>query len=101
MRSSLHLLQLNALSGATRSALQHDKGLLKELQTHGRRAVRRRPARSSRRSPASTAARVLTLVMLVLVVYFLLPQFSDLPGIVDQVKEANWIWFVPVCWPRS
>ena len=39
---------------------------------------------------------VLTLVMLVLVVYFLLPQFSDLPGIVDQVKEANWLWFVPV-----
>ena len=34
--------------------------------------------------------------MLVLVVYFLLPQFSDLPGIVDQVKEANWLWFVPV-----
>jgi uncharacterized protein (TIRG00374 family) len=35
-------------------------------------------------------------VMLVLVVYFLLPQFSDLLGIVDQVKEANWLWFVPV-----
>ncbi len=34
--------------------------------------------------------------MLVLVVYFLLPQFSNLPGIVDQVKEANWLWFAPV-----
>ena len=77
------------------------KGLLKELQTTVAASVRRRAARSSRRSHASTASALLTLVMLVLVVYFLLPQFSDLPGIVDQVKEANWIWFVPVCSRRS
>ena len=39
---------------------------------------------------------VLIVVMLVAVTYFLLPQFADLPGIVDQVKEADWLWFVPV-----
>jgi undecaprenyl-diphosphatase len=95
VRSSLHLLQLNALSGATRSALQHHKGLLEELQqTVADRCHVDQPqftplARLDRRT-------VLTLVMLVLVVYFLLPQFSDLPGIVDQVEEANWLWFVPV-----
>lgn len=95
VRSSLHLLQLNALSGATRNALQHRKGLLKELQgTVADRCQVEQPqftplARLDRRT-------ALTLVMLVLVVYFLLPQFSDLPGIVDQVKEASWVWFVPV-----
>jgi undecaprenyl-diphosphatase len=95
VRSSLHLLQLNALSGATRSALQHRKGLLKELQqTVADRCHVEQPqftplARLDRRT-------VLTLVMLVLVVYFLLPQFSNLPGIVDQVEEADWLWFVPV-----
>jgi undecaprenyl-diphosphatase len=95
VRSSLHLLQLNALSGATRSALQHRKGLLKELQqTVADRCHVDQPqftplARLDRRT-------VLTLVMLVLVVYFLLPQFSNLPGIVDQVEEANWWWFGPV-----
>jgi uncharacterized protein (TIRG00374 family) len=95
VRSSLHLLQLNALSGATRNALQHRKGLLKELQhTVADRCHVDQPqftplARLDRRT-------VLTLVMLVLVVYFLLPQFSDLPGIVDRVEAANWLWFVPV-----
>ena len=95
VRSSLPLLQLNALSGSTRGALRQRKGLLKELQTTvAQRCAVEQPeftplARLDRRA-------ILTIVMLVLVVYFLLPQFSNLPGIVDQVKEANWIWFVPV-----
>jgi uncharacterized protein (TIRG00374 family) len=95
VRSSLHVLQLNALSGATRAALQHHKGLMKELQhTVADRCHVEQPqfttlARLDRRT-------VITLVMVVLVVYFLLPQFSNLPGIVDQVKEADWFWFVPV-----
>ncbi len=95
VRSSLHLLQLNALSGATRSALQHQKGLLKDLQhevadkCHVDQPQFTTLARLDRRT-------VLTLVMVVLVVYFLLPQFSNLPGIVDQVKEADWLWFAPV-----
>ena len=28
-------------------------------------------------------------VLVVLVVYFLLPQFSDLPGIIDQVSPSR------------
>jgi tRNA A-37 threonylcarbamoyl transferase component Bud32 len=95
VRSSLHVLQLNALSGATRSEVQRHKGLMKELQhTVADRCHVDQPqfttlARLDRRT-------VLTLVMVVLVVYFLLPQFSNLPGSVDQVEEANWSWFVPV-----
>ena len=95
VRSSLHLIQLNALSGATRTAMQHQKGLLKELQ---RTVAERCDVEQPEFTPLARLDRrtVLTLVMLVLVVYFLLPQFSNLPGIVDQVKEANWLWFVPV-----
>jgi glycosyltransferase 2 family protein len=75
--------------------VQRHKGLMKELQhTVADRCHVDQPqfttlARLDRRT-------VLTLVMVVLVVYFLLPQFSNLPGIVDQVEEANWSWFVPV-----
>ena len=31
-------------------------------------------------------------VVVVGATYFLLPQFSDLPSIVDQVKDADWTW---------
>jgi undecaprenyl-diphosphatase len=95
VRSSLRLLQLNALSGPTRTALRQRKGLLKELQTT---VAQRCDVDQPEFTPLARLDRraVLTIVMLVLVVYFLLPQFSDLPGIVDQVKEAHWIWFVPV-----
>jgi undecaprenyl-diphosphatase len=35
---------------------------------------------------------VITILVLALATYFLFPQFADLPGIVDQVQEANWAW---------
>ena len=40
--------------------------------------------------------QVFTLVMLVAVVYFLVPQLADLPGIVGEVGGADWIWLVPI-----
>ena len=93
--SSLRLLQLNALSGPTRAALRQRKGLLKELQTT---AAERCGVEQPDLVPLARvdARAVLIVVMLVAVTYFLLPQFADLPGIVDQVKEADWLWFVPV-----
>jgi undecaprenyl-diphosphatase len=95
VRSSLHLLQLNALSGETRTALQHQKGLLKQLQTT---VAERCHVDQPQFTPLARLDRrtVLTIVMLVLVGYFLLPQFSNLPGIVDQVEAADWWWFAPV-----
>jgi len=42
------------------------------------------------------ARQVFTVVMLVAIFYFLLPQFADLPGIVEQVRSANWWWAVPL-----
>mgnify|MGYP001828992608 FL=1 len=35
---------------------------------------------------------IITIAVLVGAVYFLLPQFADLPTIVDEVKSANWAW---------
>jgi undecaprenyl-diphosphatase len=34
--------------------------------------------------------------MLAAVFYFLLPQLADLPGILDQIQEANWAWLGPI-----
>ena len=34
--------------------------------------------------------------MLAAVFYFLIPQFADLPGIVTQIKDANWNWLLPI-----
>lgn len=39
---------------------------------------------------------MLTLVVLAGATYFLLPQFADLPGIVEQVQDANWAWLPAV-----
>ena len=35
---------------------------------------------------------IITIVALVLATYFLFPQLADLPGIVEQIREANWAW---------
>ena len=57
----------------------------------GDRPVQRREGRVHP-TPASQQKTIFTAVIIVLATYFLIPQFADLPGIVDQVKEANWAW---------
>ncbi|HEX5588036.1 MAG TPA: lysylphosphatidylglycerol synthase transmembrane domain-containing protein, partial [Acidimicrobiia bacterium] len=95
VRAALPRLQPNALSSSTRAALRRQRGLLKELQkTVAERCHVSEPefvplARIDRKT-------MVTAVMLVLVTYFLLPQVADLPGILDQVRDADWVWFVPV-----
>lgn len=84
-------LQLPALSGATQTALRQHEGMLEDLQ----RAVEERCQvsevkfedleRVDRRS-------VLTLVVLALVTYFLLPQLADLPDSIDRIRDADWSW---------
>lgn len=39
---------------------------------------------------------ILTGVMLVLVAHFLVPQLTDLPTVVDNVKDADWLWAAPL-----
>jgi len=95
LRSSLRLLQLNAFSGATRAAFRAHKGLLKELQTT---VAERCAVEQVQYVPLARLDKkaLFTIVMLVLVTYFLLPQVANLPGIIDQVEAADWIWFLPV-----
>ena len=88
---ALPRLQLRALSGATQTALKEHKGLLTDLQNE---VVERcgiedvefvQLERTSRKT-------IVTIAALVLATYFLFPQFADLPGIVDQIREAEWSW---------
>lgn len=88
---SLPRLQLAALSGATKSAMKRHKGLLKELQQTvvDRTDVDHVELVEIQRVTKRT---LFTIVTLAAVTYFLLPQFADLPGIINRVGAANWAW---------
>jgi undecaprenyl-diphosphatase len=90
--SALTMLQPNALSGATRHGLGQHPGLLDELRDE---VMARCGVDDVAYVPLDRVDRktVFTLVMLAAVTYFLLPQLADVPGIIDQVQEANWAWF--------
>ena len=89
---ALPRLQVNALSGSTKTALKEHKGLLEELQGEVQRQCDIEEVEFERLDRVSRNA-VLTLVVLVAATYFLIPQLADLPGIVDQVEDASWGWF--------
>lgn len=93
--SCLPRLQPAALSGATQTELKAHKGLLAEVRAEieERCGVEEPPLEPVTRFGAK---QIFTLVMLAAVFYFLIPQFADLPGIVTQVKDANWAWLVPI-----
>lgn len=92
---SLPRLQPMALSGATQTALKEQKGLLSELQQQVSTTAGVEQVEYEQLSRL-TGKTLFTLVMLIAVTYFLLPQFADLPDIVVQVKDANWWWAPPV-----
>ncbi len=89
--ASLPRLQSKALSGATQESLKQHPGLLKELQ---RAVVDRCAVDDVEFVELERVSRnmIVTIVVLTLATYFLLPQLADLPGIVEQVREANWAW---------
>lgn len=89
--SALPRLQIRALSGATQTALKDRKGLLKELQDE---VVTRCGIEGVQFVQLERANRktIVTIGALALATYFLFPQFADLPGIIDQIREASWEW---------
>ncbi len=89
--SSLPRLQSKALSGATQESLKAHQGLLEELQ---REVIERCGIDDVDFVALERANRntIITIVALVLATYFLFPQLADLPGIIDQIGEANWAW---------
>ncbi len=89
--AALPRLQSKALSGATQTALKEHPGMLKELQTE---VIEQCGVDDIAFVPLERASRntIITVAALALATYFLFPQFADLPGIVDQVRSANWAW---------
>jgi len=92
--AALPLLQPNALSGATRTALKEHAGLLGELQTTvaDRCSIAQPHYEQLERV---SGKRIFTVVMLAAVTYFLLPQLVDLPGIFREIAHATWLWLPP------
>ena len=89
--TALPRLQMNALSGATQTALKARRGLLPELQQE----VMRLTGVGELRFEQIQRVNGKTLAMfgvLAGAIYLLLPQFADLPAIVGQVKDADWSW---------
>lgn len=92
---SLPRLQPAALSGATQTELKSHKGLLDEVRSQ---IEQRCGVEEPELEPVTRfgGKQIFTIVMLVAVFYFLIPQLADLPGIVAQVRNADWSWLVPV-----
>ncbi len=88
---ALPRLQLAALSGPTRAAMKERKGLLADLQ---REVQEQAGVEEVHFVELERFDRRMILMVLVVVgaTYFLLPQFADLPGILRQVRDANWGW---------
>lgn len=92
--TALGRLQPIVLSRSTRAALRDHPGLLDELR---REIEQRCDVDTTTLEPITRfgAKQLFAVLMLVAVVYFLVPQFADLPGIVDQVRDADWWWAIP------
>jgi undecaprenyl-diphosphatase len=88
---ALPRVQMGALSGATQTALKAHKGLLEDVQAQVVEQCNVENVEFTQLQRVSNKM-IFTAVMIVLVTYFLLPQFADLPGIVQQVRDANWAW---------
>jgi undecaprenyl-diphosphatase len=89
--AALPRLQMAALSGATQTALKEHKGLLEELRAEviGQCGVEDVHYEDLERVDRHT---ILTIVLLALVTYFLIPQLTDVPGAIRQIRDANWAW---------
>lgn len=88
---ALPRLQSKALSGATQTALKAHAGMLNELQAE---VIEQCGVEDIAYVPLERVSRnmIITVIALALATYLLFPQFADLPGIVDQVRSANWAW---------
>ncbi len=93
--AALPRLQIRALSGATQAALENRPELLDALRGEvtsqcGIEDVRLADLERIR------SRTLVTVGVLALATYFVIPQFGDLPGIVDQVRDADWAWAPPM-----
>jgi undecaprenyl-diphosphatase len=87
-------MQPLALAGATQSALKKNKKLLDEVYSE----VVERTSLDRVEPVKIERVRPRTLIMTALIfgaVWILIPQFADLPRILQQVRGADWSWAIP------
>jgi uncharacterized protein (TIRG00374 family) len=88
--AALPRLQRAALRGRTVTALKSGDGLAALQRT----VIEQTGVADVAYVPLERVSgrTLFTAAMLVAVTYFLVPQLADLPGIVEQVRDANWAW---------
>ena len=94
LASSLGRLQPLALARRTRARLKEHPGLLDELRNE---LEERCGVEHAELEPLTRIGprQLFSMAMLVAVVYFLVPQFADIPAIFEQITDADWIWAIP------
>jgi glycosyltransferase 2 family protein len=88
--ASLAYLQMPAFAGATREALRKQKGLLGSLRqavidTTGVSEVKYEPLNRI------SLRMALMLLSSLVAIYILIPQLSDVEGMIRQLDDANWV----------
>lgn len=83
-------LQAPALSGATQSALRTHKGLLDETREEVK-AQTGIDAIELAKVERANLKSILTVVMAFGVLWFLIPQVAEVPRIISQFTQANWV----------
>ncbi len=86
---SLRYLQMPAFAGATRAALHQEKGLLDQLRKEVMRATKTDEI-SYEKVTRFSGRTVVMLVCSLIAIYVLIPQLTDVAGMVEQLKDANW-----------
>lgn len=92
---ALPRLQPAALGRSTRAALQQHPGLLDELRDEVQLQTGIEEFEPDQLDRIDRQTLFMA-VVLVAAVYFLLPQFADLPRMVDRLKSASWWWAGPI-----
>lgn len=87
-------LQPIALAGATQSALKQDKGLLEQV----REQVKQQTGLADIELVKIERVKPRTILLTALLfgaVWFLIPQLAELPRIMDEIRDASWVWMIP------
>ncbi len=92
---ALRRIQPLALTSHTRKAIGAQSGLLEEVQLAVQEAAGIEEVEYEELARVKPRT-IVTIVVLTVAIYALLPRFADVGGIGEQLRAANWVWLVPV-----
>jgi len=87
-------MQPIALAGATQSALKKQKDLLAEIHDQVLQRTDLPDIELAKLERVKPRTVVMT-AMLFLATWFLIPQLTEVPRLLTEIKDANWAWAVP------